>query len=89
MVSAGDTVFTLIGFVSLYLVLGLLFLFLVGREISHGPGEAVAAEDGKELAVPDLSALPAEQTKLVPIRSEISHVPGDALPAGHGKEPPR
>jgi cytochrome d ubiquinol oxidase subunit I len=38
-VSSGDTIFTLIGFVGLYLVLGLLFLFLVGREISHGPGE--------------------------------------------------
>jgi cytochrome bd ubiquinol oxidase subunit I len=36
-VSSGDTVFTLIGFVGLYFVLGLLFLFLVGREINHGP----------------------------------------------------
>ena len=36
-VSNGDTVFTLIGFFGLYFVLGLLFLFLVGREISHGP----------------------------------------------------
>ena len=33
-VSGGDTVFTLIGFVSLYFVFGLLFLYLVGREIS-------------------------------------------------------
>jgi cytochrome d ubiquinol oxidase subunit I len=36
-VSNGDTIFTLIGFISLYLVLGVLFLYLVGREISHGP----------------------------------------------------
>jgi len=36
-VSNGDTIFTLIGFVGLYFVLGLLFLFLVGQEISHGP----------------------------------------------------
>jgi cytochrome d ubiquinol oxidase subunit I len=36
-VSAGDTVFTLIGFTGLYFVLGLLFLYLVGREIGHGP----------------------------------------------------
>lgn len=36
-VSSGDTIFTLIGFVGLYLVLGLLFLYLVGREIHHGP----------------------------------------------------
>jgi len=34
-VSSGDTVFTLIGFVGLYFVLGVLFLVLVGREISH------------------------------------------------------
>jgi cytochrome d ubiquinol oxidase subunit I len=36
-VSNGNTIFTLIGFVGLYFVLGLLFLFLVGREVSHGP----------------------------------------------------
>ena len=47
-VSSGDTVFTLIGFVGLYFVLGLLFLALVGREIGHGPGEAVLAEHGEE-----------------------------------------
>ena len=36
-VSSGNTLFTLIGFTGLYFVLGLLFLFLVGRELSHGP----------------------------------------------------
>jgi cytochrome d ubiquinol oxidase subunit I len=36
-VSSGTTIFTMIGFVGLYFVLGLLFLFLVGREIDHGP----------------------------------------------------
>src|SRR6202034_179564 len=36
-VSGGDTVFTLIGFVGLYFVLGVLFLGLVGREIGRGP----------------------------------------------------
>jgi cytochrome bd ubiquinol oxidase subunit I len=40
-VSSGDTLFTLIGFVGLYFVLGVLFLALVGREISHGPVEEV------------------------------------------------
>src|SRR5262249_23704672 len=50
-VSGGDTVFTLIGFVGLYLVLGVLFLFLVGREISRGPGDARPAERGEEAAV--------------------------------------
>jgi len=36
-VSAGNTWFTLIGFMGLYMVLGILFLLLVGREIAHGP----------------------------------------------------
>jgi cytochrome d ubiquinol oxidase subunit I len=36
-VHAGSTLFTLIGFTGLYFVLGLLFLFLIGREIAHGP----------------------------------------------------
>jgi cytochrome d ubiquinol oxidase subunit I len=88
-VSAGDTVFTLIGFVGIYMVLGLLFLLLVGREISHGPVDTLAAEDEKKLAVPDLPALPAEKTKPAPIGREISPIRNDALPAGHGKEPPR
>jgi cytochrome bd ubiquinol oxidase subunit I len=37
-VHSGTALFTLIGFTGLYLVLGLLFLFLIGREIAHGPG---------------------------------------------------
>jgi cytochrome d ubiquinol oxidase subunit I len=41
-VSAGNTLFTLIGFCGLYLVLGLLFLYLVGREIAHGPATDAA-----------------------------------------------
>jgi len=36
-VSGGDVLFTLIGFVGLYFVLGVLYLFMVGREILHGP----------------------------------------------------
>jgi cytochrome d ubiquinol oxidase subunit I len=39
-VNQGNVVFTLIGFTGLYFVLGLLFLYLVGREIYHGPGGA-------------------------------------------------
>jgi len=35
-VSAGDVIFTLIGLTGMYFVLGLLYLFLVGREILHG-----------------------------------------------------
>ena len=37
-VHAGTALFTLIGFCGLYLALGVLFLFLVAREIAHGPG---------------------------------------------------
>jgi cytochrome d ubiquinol oxidase subunit I len=37
-VSSGTVLFTLIGFTGLYFVLGLLFVYLVGRELSHGPG---------------------------------------------------
>jgi cytochrome d ubiquinol oxidase subunit I len=36
-VSAGNAMFTLIGFMGLYTVLGILFLFLIKREIEHGP----------------------------------------------------
>jgi cytochrome d ubiquinol oxidase subunit I len=36
-VHPGTALFTLIGFAGLYLVLGLLFLFLILREIAHGP----------------------------------------------------
>src|SRR6516225_6588391 len=79
-VSAGATVFTLIGFVGLYLVLGVLFLFLVGREIRRGPGDAPAAEEGKGPAVQDLSALPAEKTEPVLIGPEISPALDDARP---------
>jgi cytochrome d ubiquinol oxidase subunit I len=38
-VHSGTVLFTLIGFTGLYFVLGLLFLFLVGREIAVGPVE--------------------------------------------------
>jgi cytochrome bd ubiquinol oxidase subunit I len=36
-VSAGNGMFTLLGFMGLYTVLGILFLFLIKREIEHGP----------------------------------------------------
>ncbi len=38
LVSAGDTLFSLLGFAGLYLVIGIAFLGMVGREIVHGPG---------------------------------------------------
>jgi cytochrome d ubiquinol oxidase subunit I len=36
-VSGGNALFTLIGFMGLYLILGILFLFLVSREVARGP----------------------------------------------------
>jgi cytochrome bd ubiquinol oxidase subunit I len=36
-VHSGAALFTLIGFTGLYFILGVLFLFLIGREIAHGP----------------------------------------------------
>ncbi len=48
-VHSGTTLFTLIGFCGLYLVLGILFLFLIAREIAHGPGphEGVGTAPGE------------------------------------------
>lgn len=48
-VHAGNTTFTLLGFMGLYLVLGILFLFLVQREIGHGPerGPAPGVNSGQ------------------------------------------
>jgi hypothetical protein len=43
MVHSGAVLFTLIGFCGLYFVLGVLFLFLIGREIVHGPGAGAEA----------------------------------------------
>lgn len=39
-VSQGDALFTLIGFAGLYAAVGLLYLFLVGREVLNGPAHA-------------------------------------------------
>jgi cytochrome d ubiquinol oxidase subunit I len=48
-VSSGDTIFTLMGFTGLYFVLGLLFLYLVGRQIGHGPDHEADANRGENL----------------------------------------
>ena len=42
-VSASNGLFTLLGFMGMYLVLGILFLFLVHREIDSGPAGEPAA----------------------------------------------
>jgi cytochrome d ubiquinol oxidase subunit I len=41
-VHSGTVLFTLLGFCGLYSVLGILFLYLIAREIAHGPSPAPA-----------------------------------------------
>lgn len=41
-ISASTGMFTLIGFMGMYMVLGILFLFLIYRELEHGPEESQA-----------------------------------------------
>ena len=43
LVSVGSAWFTLIGFMGLYTLLGILYLFLVYREIDRGPDAGVVA----------------------------------------------
>jgi cytochrome d ubiquinol oxidase subunit I len=44
-VSSGNGLFTLLGFLGMYMVLGILFLFLVAREVTHGPEALVPQQD--------------------------------------------
>jgi cytochrome d ubiquinol oxidase subunit I len=39
-VPTGDVTFTTLGFMGLYFVVGVVYLYMIGREISHGPKEA-------------------------------------------------
>jgi len=50
-VGSGDTIFTLLGFLALYFVLGLLFLYLVGREIDRGPDQLATDSDHEQLPI--------------------------------------
>jgi cytochrome d ubiquinol oxidase subunit I len=44
-VSSGNALFTLLGFMGLYMVVGILFLYLVHREIERGPEPLTAAHE--------------------------------------------
>jgi cytochrome d ubiquinol oxidase subunit I len=46
LVHAGNALFTLLGFLGLYLILGILFIFLFAETIRHGPSEAGAHSMG-------------------------------------------
>jgi cytochrome bd ubiquinol oxidase subunit I len=43
-VMAGNSMFTLLGYMGLYLMLAILFLFLIQREIGQGPALAVSGD---------------------------------------------
>jgi cytochrome bd ubiquinol oxidase subunit I len=55
-VHAGTVLFTLIGFCGLYLVVGLLFLFLIALEIAHGPAAPAPPPGGPVVPSPVLEA---------------------------------
>ncbi|MEJ2217013.1 MAG: cytochrome ubiquinol oxidase subunit I [Gemmatimonadota bacterium] len=57
-ISSGNGTFTLIGFMGLYLVLGILFLFLCRREIEHGPEVLLAARETGQASGPAVSNQP-------------------------------
>jgi cytochrome bd ubiquinol oxidase subunit I len=42
-VGTGDVVFTTVGFMGLYLLLGMLFVLIVGRLIARGPASLAGA----------------------------------------------
>jgi len=46
-VTAGNAWFTMLGFLGMYTLLAILFLFLVYRELEHGPGVVAAAASKK------------------------------------------
>ena len=48
-VSSGNVMFTLLGFMGMYFVLGILFLYLIWREVEHGP-KLLAAQIATEAA---------------------------------------
>ncbi len=57
-VQPGNALFSLLGFMGLYLVLGVLFLFLVQREIVHGPVPAAPPPSAHE---PNATPTPPSQ----------------------------
>lgn len=58
-VSAGNGLFTLLGFMGMYTVLSILFLFLVRREIEHGPEPAEAGGPPELFRTAPADAAPA------------------------------
>ena len=46
-VSAGNGLFTLLGFLGMYSLLSILFFFLIMRELEHGPDPNAAADPAR------------------------------------------
>jgi cytochrome d ubiquinol oxidase subunit I len=52
LISSGNVLFTLIGFMGVYLIMGLLYIVLMVREVNHGPeAESETLEDPESLTV--------------------------------------
>jgi cytochrome d ubiquinol oxidase subunit I len=49
-VSAGNGLFTLLGFLGIYSLLSILFIFLIVRELEHGPDPHTAADTTRHAA---------------------------------------
>jgi cytochrome d ubiquinol oxidase subunit I len=47
-VSAGNGLFTLLGFLGMYSLLSILFMFLIVRELEHGPDPGAAARPASQ-----------------------------------------
>ena len=47
MVSAGNGWFTLLGFMGMYSILSILFVFLIQRELAHGPEDDAVKSAGE------------------------------------------
>jgi cytochrome bd ubiquinol oxidase subunit I len=62
-VGAGDTLFSLLGFAGLYLVVGIAFLGLLGRELLHGPGGGHGHPAPEDAAAAPTGAAPAEPAR--------------------------
>jgi cytochrome d ubiquinol oxidase subunit I len=50
-VSGGNVLFTLLGFCGLYFILGVLYLFLIGREIAIGPKDVETVDTSHDLSL--------------------------------------
>jgi len=57
MVSAGNGWFSFLGFLGMYTVLSILFLFLVRREIEHGPEPVVPPQLREQIDAARLNPL--------------------------------